>query len=72
MENARQNRRVAKRDLKRVERAAREVDKARDELRAAIVLARAAGETFEDIGRAAGVSRQRAQQILKESKGTRA
>jgi DNA-directed RNA polymerase sigma subunit (sigma70/sigma32) len=71
MDNARQNRRVAKRDLKRVERAARQVDKARDELRAAIVLAREAGETFEDIGRAAGLSRQRAQQILTERKGAR-
>jgi DNA-directed RNA polymerase sigma subunit (sigma70/sigma32) len=61
-------RRVAKRDLKRVERAARRVDLARDDLRAAILLAKEAGETFEDIGRAAGVSRQRIQQILKESR----
>jgi len=66
--DARQNRRVAKRDLRRVQRAARGVDQARDELRVAIVDAREAGETFEDIGRAAGISRQRVQQILNERK----
>lgn len=54
---------MAQRDLRRIERAARKVDQARQELRAAIVQARKAGETFEDIGRAAGLSRQRAQQI---------
>lgn len=54
---------MAQRDLRRIERAARKVDDAREELRAAIVQARKAGETFEDIGRAAGLSRQRAQQI---------
>jgi DNA-directed RNA polymerase sigma subunit (sigma70/sigma32) len=56
---------VAQRDLRRVERAARRLDSARDELRAAIVQARGAGETFDDIGRAAGLSRQRVQQIVR-------
>lgn len=54
---------MAQRDLRRIERAARKVDEARRELRAAIVQARESGETFEDIGRAAGLSRQRVQQI---------
>jgi len=57
---------VAQRDLRRVERAAREVDIARAELRDAILKAREAGETFDDIGRAAGLSRQRVQQIVRE------
>ena len=57
---------VAKRDLKRVERAARKADDAREELRHAIEQARAAGETLDDIGRAAGLSRQRISQILQE------
>jgi len=69
MRSPSQNRRVAKRDLKRVERAARQVDQAREELRDAIALARQAGETFEDIGHAAGMSRQRVQQIFNERKG---
>jgi hypothetical protein len=56
---------VAQRDLRRVERAARRVDAARDELRAAILQAREAGETYDDVGRAAGLSRQRVQQIVR-------
>ncbi len=59
---------VAQSDLKRVERAARSTAKAREELRVAIVLAREAGETFDDIGRAAGLSRQRVQQIVSDSR----
>jgi DNA-directed RNA polymerase sigma subunit (sigma70/sigma32) len=47
-----------------VERTATSAAKAREELRVAIALARAAGETLEDIGRAAGLSRQRIAQIL--------
>lgn len=58
---------MAQRDLRRVERASRDVDKARAELRRSILLARDAGETFEDIGRAAGLSRQRVSQIVNES-----
>jgi DNA-directed RNA polymerase sigma subunit (sigma70/sigma32) len=60
--------RVAQTDLRRVERTAAKAAKARDELRVAITLARAAGETLEDIGRAAALSRQRIAQILR---GTR-
>jgi hypothetical protein len=52
---------MAKRDLKRVERAACEVEQAREHLGDAIVLPHDSGETFEDIGRAAGISRQRVQ-----------
>jgi len=56
---------VAKQDLERVGRAARKSVSAREELRQAILLARASGETFEDIAAAAGLSRQRIQQIVK-------
>jgi DNA-directed RNA polymerase sigma subunit (sigma70/sigma32) len=59
---------VAQGDLRRVERAAANATKSREELRVAITLARAAGETLEDIGRAAGLSRQRIAQVLR---GTR-
>ena len=57
---------VAQRDLRRIGRATRDLDKAREELRTAILLARNAGETYDDIGRAAGLSRQRVQQIVSE------
>ena len=57
---------MAKRDLLRIERAARDVDRARETLRDAIVTAHEAGETYEDIGRAAGLSRQRVSQIVNE------
>lgn len=56
---------MAERDLRRVERAARRVDVARAELRQAILLARESGETFDAIGRAAGLSRQRVQQLVR-------
>jgi DNA-directed RNA polymerase sigma subunit (sigma70/sigma32) len=56
---------VGKADLDRVERAALSTMKARERLRKAILQAREADETFEDIGRAAGLSRQRIQQIHK-------
>jgi transcriptional regulator with XRE-family HTH domain len=55
-------------DLRRVERAAETAAKSREELRVSINIARAAGETLADIGRAAGLSRQRIAQILR---GTR-
>jgi DNA-directed RNA polymerase sigma subunit (sigma70/sigma32) len=55
---------MAQADLRRVERAARKSRSARQELRQAILLAREAGETFEDIGGAAGLSRQRVSQIV--------
>jgi hypothetical protein len=59
---------MAQADLRRVERAALKAAQARDELRQAILLARAAGETHTDIARAAGLSPQRIQQIVKESR----
>lgn len=59
---------VAQMDLRRVERTAANAARSREELRIAIALAREAGETLEDIGRAAGLSRQRIAQILR---GTR-
>ena len=55
-------------DLRRVERAAANAAKSRDQLRVAITLARAGGETLADIGRAAGLSRQRIAQILRGSR----
>jgi len=61
-------RNVARGDLERVERAARRVAQSREELRVAILLARDAGETYDDIGRAAGLSRQRVQQIVREKR----
>jgi DNA-directed RNA polymerase sigma subunit (sigma70/sigma32) len=59
---------VAQGDLRRVERAASNAAKSREELRIAITLARSAGETLHDIGRAAGLSRQRIAQILRGSR----
>lgn len=57
---------MAQADLRRVERAARRAAEAREELRVAMRLAHAAGETMSDIARVAGVSRQRVSQILAE------
>jgi hypothetical protein len=57
---------VARRDLLRVERAARDSDRAREALRDAILKAREAGETYDDIGRSAGLSRQRVSQVVNE------
>ncbi|HVS08369.1 MAG TPA: helix-turn-helix domain-containing protein [Planctomycetota bacterium] len=54
---------MAQSDLRRVERAARKRKEAIEELRVAIVLARAAGETQADVARAAGLSPQRIAQI---------
>ena len=59
---------VAQGDLRRVERAAAKAARSREELRVAITLARAAGETLEDIGRSAGLSRQRIAQVLRGSR----
>jgi DNA-directed RNA polymerase sigma subunit (sigma70/sigma32) len=59
---------VSQADLRRIERAAANAAEAREQLRVAITLARAGGETLADIGRAAGVSRQRIAQILRGSR----
>jgi hypothetical protein len=57
---------VAQADLRRVERAALKSRVARTELVQAIKLARASGETFESIAGAAGLSRARIQQIVRD------
>jgi DNA-directed RNA polymerase sigma subunit (sigma70/sigma32) len=59
---------MSRADLRRVERAAADAARAREQLRVTITLARAAGETLVDIGRAAGLSRQRIAQILRGSR----
>jgi hypothetical protein len=55
---------MAERDLRRVERAAVKVAEARQELRVAIELARASGETLQAIGDRAGLTATRIKQIL--------
>lgn len=57
---------VAKKDLQRVSRCARDVDDARLRLLQAIMDAHASGETYRDIAVAAGFSHQRVWQIVKE------
>ena len=59
---------MAKADLRRVERAAVKAAKSRDELRQAIRLARAAGETLADVAAAAGLSPTRIAQIEREDR----
>jgi hypothetical protein len=58
---------MAQRDLRRVARAAREADQARGKLIAAILLARESGETYRDIGDAAGLTHGRIVQIVREA-----
>jgi DNA-directed RNA polymerase sigma subunit (sigma70/sigma32) len=57
---------MAQSDLRRVERAAQKATKARAELRQAIKLAHESGETYADIGASAGLSAERARQIVAE------
>lgn len=59
---------VAQADLRRVERARRAVDTARAELTLSILAAWRSGESYQDIGRAAGMSKQRVGQIVKETR----
>ncbi len=56
---------MAQSDLRRVERTAVRAKKTRAELKAAILAARESGETYADIAKAAGLSSQRIQQIVK-------
>jgi hypothetical protein len=58
---------MAQADLRRVERAAVKLSKARGELRVAILIAFSSGESMEDIGRACGLTRQRISQIVRET-----
>lgn len=54
---------VAMADLRRVARAVERLDSAREEFVAAVMAARASGETLRDIAQFAGVSHQRIAQI---------
>lgn len=54
---------MAQADIRRVEKAALRAKQSREELRQAIRLARAAGETQADVARAAGLSPSRVAQI---------
>jgi len=60
---------MAQADLRRVERAAQRRKEADRELRVAIKLARAAGETQKDVASAAGLTPQRIAQIEHEQPG---
>jgi DNA-directed RNA polymerase sigma subunit (sigma70/sigma32) len=62
---------VARSDLDRVTRATEALEEARAALREAMKRAKDSGETFEDIGKAAGVTRQRAWQIVNEAREPR-
>ncbi len=55
------------RELTKVQRAADKVELARAELRAAILAARSAGATMPEIAAAAGVTKQRVHQIIREA-----
>lgn len=54
---------MAQADLRRVQRCAERVDKAREDLWEAIIQAHLSGETLRDIAKAAGLSHQRVHQI---------
>ncbi len=60
--------RVAQRHLREVERLARKAAEARAAFVAAILAAHNSGETYSDIARAAGVTRQRIAQIVAEAR----
>jgi hypothetical protein len=57
---------MAQTDLRRVASAARGLEKAKGELREAIMRARESGETYRDIGAAAGLTHPRIIQIVRE------
>ena len=57
---------MAMSDLRRVQRCSEKVDRAREDLFAAIIAAHLSGETLRDIAKAAGLSHQRVHQISKE------
>jgi len=58
---------MAKRDLRRVERAAKRLKDARLELAAAILAASRSGESIRDIAPHAGVSSTRVHDLLREA-----
>jgi hypothetical protein len=57
---------MAKSDLRRVQRAMSRCKDADQELRDAIIDAKASGETYRDIAEAAGLSHQRVWQIVNQ------
>jgi hypothetical protein len=59
---------MARRDLDMVELKAQRLETARVELILAILKARESGETYRDIGKAAGLSHARIVQLVQESK----
>ena len=59
---------VAKADLRRVSKAVSRIRDAEEELKEAILAARASGETLRDIAEAAGISHQRVHQIVNEKR----
>jgi len=58
---------MAQRDLRRVRSAAKRLEKARGELRDAILVARRSGESVRDIAPFAGLSPSRVQELVKEA-----
>jgi predicted transcriptional regulator len=58
---------VARADLNRVTKTTEELKACRKKQRDAMIAAVRAGETYEDIGVAAGITRQRAHQIVNET-----
>lgn len=60
--------RMAKADLRRLERVARKRAAVNEEFRQAVLIAVASGETYADVGRAAGISPQRVGQIVEEAR----
>jgi transposase len=58
---------MAQRDLRRVRRRAETVERARLELRDAIVVAHRSGESFRDIAPFAGMSHSRVYELLREA-----
>lgn len=59
---------MARRDLQRVQRAAAKVDKAREQLAWAILLAHRSGESLRDIAPYAGLSYSRVHDLLAEAR----
>ena len=62
---------MAQRDLRRVATRARQLEKARIELRDAILTAHASGESVRDIAPHAGLSPSRVFELLKEGQSER-
>jgi hypothetical protein len=58
---------MAQADLRHVTTTARKLERVKAELRMAILRARESGETYRDIGEAAGLSHPRMVQIVREA-----